>query len=131
MPYTTLIDTATLAAHLADPALAIIDCRFNLTDTEWGVGEYRAQHIPGAIYAHLDGDLSGVKTGSNGRHPLPDIDALAGTFGRFGVGEEVQVVAYDQDTGVYASRLWWLLRWLGHDTVAILDGGFAKWRAEG
>ena len=88
-------------------------------------------HIPGAVYAHLDHDLSGFKTGTNGRHPLPDPDTLARTFGRLGIGSSVQVVAYDQDNGMYASRLWWLLRWLGHDAAAVLDGGFAKWNAEG
>jgi thiosulfate/3-mercaptopyruvate sulfurtransferase len=83
------------------------------------------------MYAHLDRDLSGIKTGRNGRHPLPDPDRLAATLGAWGIDRSSQVVAYDQDTGMYASRLWWLLRWLGHDEVAVLDGGFAKWTAEG
>src|SRR5207248_7135263 len=82
-------------------------------------------------YAHLDRDLSGPKTGANGRHPLPDPQTLAATFGRLGIASGVQVVAYDQGNGMFASRLWWLLRWVGHDAVAVLDGGFAKWTAEG
>ena len=86
--------------------------------------------MPGAVYADLDRDLSGTKNGRNGRHPLPDIAALAATLGGFGIGPGVQVVAYDQDTGAFASRLWWLLRWLGHEDVAVLDGGFACWLAE-
>src|SRR5205814_2192354 len=89
-----------------------------------------AGHIPGAAYAHLDRDLSGPKTGTNGRHPLPEAAVAARTFGRLGITSGKQVVAYDQDNGMFASRLWWLLRWLGHDAVAVLDGGFAKWIAE-
>ena len=127
----TLIDPPTLAAHLDDPDLVVIDCRFALDDVKWGEQEFAARHIPGAVDAHLDRDLSGVKSGTNGRHPLPDPETLATTFGRLGVDDGVQVVAYDQDSGIFASRLWWLLRWLGHDAVAVLDGGFAAWLAEG
>jgi thiosulfate/3-mercaptopyruvate sulfurtransferase len=128
--FTTLISTAALAARLTDPALVVIDCRFRLDDEGWGAREYERHHIPGASYAHLDRDLSGAKTGANGRHPLPDPDTLARTFGDLGIASGVQVVVYDQDSGMFASRLWWLLRWLGHDAVAVLDGGFAKWIAE-
>jgi thiosulfate/3-mercaptopyruvate sulfurtransferase len=131
MAFTTLIDTATLASHLADPGLAIVDGRFALNDEAWGEREYAAGHIPGAVYAHLGHDLSGPPTGRNGRHPLPDPAALAMTLGRLGIGNDTQVVAYDQDSGMFASRLWWLLRWLGHDSVAVLNGGFAHWLAEG
>jgi thiosulfate/3-mercaptopyruvate sulfurtransferase len=131
MAFTTLISTAALASRLDDPAYLVVDCRFKLDDTQWGEREYAAAHIPGARYAHLDRDLSGAKTGTNGRHPLPDARSLAGTFGRLGVTRGVQVVAYDQDNGMYASRLWWLLRFMGHDAAAVLDGGFAKWTAEG
>lgn len=130
MPFTTLISTAALAARIDDPALAIVDCRFLLSDVGWGAREYEAAHIPGSVYADLDRDLSGKKTGRNGRHPLPDPAALETTLGRFGITSGIQVVAYDQDAGMYASRLWWMLRWLGHDAVAVLDGGFAKWTAE-
>lgn len=130
MSFRTLISTAVLAAHLDDP-FVVIDCRFKLDDEEWGRREYEAGHIPDAVYAHLGTDLSGPMNGTNGRHPLPDIATLTATFGRLGIAGGVQVVAYDQDNGMYASRLWWLLRWLGHDAVAVLDGGFAKWTAEG
>lgn len=131
MAYTTLASTDVLAERLADPAWAIVDCRFTLADETWGRREYLARHIPGASYAHLDRDLSGPKTGRNGRHPLPEPAALRRVFGRLGIGNNMQVVAYDQDSGMFASRLWWLLRWLGHDAVAVLDGGFARWLAEG
>jgi thiosulfate/3-mercaptopyruvate sulfurtransferase len=130
MSLTTLIDTNTLASHLADPEVVIVDCRYKLEDEVWGEREYLTRHIPGAAYAHPGHDLAGKKTGTNGRHPLPDADALQGTFSRLGIDAGVQVVAYDQDTGMWASRLWWLLRWLGHDAVAVLDGGFNKWIAE-
>jgi thiosulfate/3-mercaptopyruvate sulfurtransferase len=129
--FTTLISTAALSARLTDPAVVVVDCRFRLDDTAWGGREYERSHIPGAGYADLDRDLSGAKSGVNGRHPLPDPGALADKFGALGITSGVQVVAYDQDSGMYASRLWWLLRWLGHDAAAVLDGGFATWIAEG
>jgi thiosulfate/3-mercaptopyruvate sulfurtransferase len=131
MAFTTLIDTRTLADRLADPAFAVVDCRFSLDDERWGERNYVEAHIPGAAYAHLDRDLSGMKTGNNGRHPLPSTDELTATLSRLGIDQGIQVVAYDQDTGMYASRLWWLLRWMGYRAVAVLDGGFAKWTAEG
>lgn len=129
--FKTLISTGDLALNLAHPAFRIVDCRFKLEDVTWGERECAQRHVPGAVYAGLDRDLSGSKTGSNGRHPLPDPATLARTFGHLGIADGMQVVAYDQDNGMYASRLWWLLRWLGHDSVAVLDGGFAKWIAEG
>ena len=128
MPYRTIITTEALGTHLDD--FALVDCRFKLDDVGWGEEQWRHGHIPGAVYAHLDRDLSGPKSGTNGRHPLPDPEVLARTFGRFGISNQ-QVVAYDQDTGMFASRLWWLLRWMGHDSVAVLDGGFARWVEEG
>ena len=131
MAFTTLINSGTVADHLGDPSFAIVDCRYDLNDEAWGEREYRAGHIPGAVYAHLSHDLAGAKTPSSGRHPLPHPDALRHFFGRLGIASDVQVAAYDQDTGMYASRLWWLLRWLGHEAVAVLDGGFAKWLTEG
>ncbi len=131
MPLTTLISTDVLARHLTDPGFAIVDCRFRLDDTAWGEKEYAKGHVPGAVYAHLDRDLSGMKTGGNGRHPLPDPIELGLKCGTWGLRSDLQVVAYDQDSGMYASRLWWLLRWIGHRAVAVLDGGFAKWTAEG
>ncbi len=131
MAFTTLITTDALARFIDEDAIAIVDCRYKLDDEEWGTQQYAAAHIPGAAYAHLGRDLAGKKTGDNGRHPLPDPDALKRTFGRLGIASGVQVVAYDQDTGLFASRLWWLLRWMGHEAVAVLDGGFAKWIADG
>jgi thiosulfate/3-mercaptopyruvate sulfurtransferase len=131
MQYTTLISTDALAASLADPSLVIVDCRHNLSDVDAGEAAYRSAHLPGAFFLHLDRDLSGTKTGHNGRHPLPDRAALIDTLGRVGIGAHTQVVAYDQNAGMWASRLWWLMRWLGHDRVAVLDGGLDKWIAEG
>jgi thiosulfate/3-mercaptopyruvate sulfurtransferase len=131
MAFRTLIDTATLAQHLGDRAVAIVDCRFKLDEAEWGERAFAAGHIPGATYAHLDRDLCGPKTGANGRHPLPDVPRLVASFERLGIGDGLRVVAYDQDNGMFASRLWWMLRWMGHPDVAVLDGGFAKWVAEG
>ena len=129
--FKTLIEPSTLAAHLNDLTWVIVDCRFDLADPEKGEQQYREAHIPGARYAHLDRHLSGPKTGTNGRHPLPDTDVLSRTFGDLGISAGRQVVAYDADTGMYAARLWWMLRWMGHDAVAVLDGGLAAWQREG
>lgn len=131
MTFTTLIDVPALAAHLSDEAFRVVDCQFDLHNPAWGQHAHAAAHIPGAVHADLNRDLSGRPTGANGRHPLPDIDDLRRFFGRLGIDKGIQVVAYDQDTGMFASRLWWLLRWLGHDAVAVLDGGLARWRAAG
>jgi len=131
MTFTTLIDTGTLADHLDDPSFACLDCRFKLDDPAWGRLQYEVAHIRGAVFVDLDRDLSGEKTGMNGRHPLPDPTEFAGTLGRLGIDAAAQVVAYDQDVSIFASRAWWMLRWLGHERVAVLDGGFAKWLAEG
>ena len=129
--YTTLVDAATLAAHRTDPAWRVVDCRFELANPAAGAAAYAAGHIDGAVYAHLDRDLSGPRSATSGRHPLPEPAALAATFGRLGIGDGTQVVAYDDAGGSYAARLWWLLRWLGHDAVAVLDGGLVAWRAAG
>jgi thiosulfate/3-mercaptopyruvate sulfurtransferase len=128
---TTLLEPAELAVHLDDPDWAIIDCRFELANPEWGARAYAAGHIPHALYAHLDHDLSGARTPHTGRHPLPPPQALATTFGRFGIDTRVQVVAYDQGSGALAARLWWLLRWLGHAQVAVLNGGLPAWQRAG
>jgi len=129
--YTTLIGTDELARHLDDDDWVSIDCRFDLARPDWGAEVWAAGHIPGALYAHLDRDLSGPRTSANGRHPLPEPAALAATFSRFGIDAGVQVVAYDQGPGAFAARLWWLLRWLGHSRVALLDGGLAAWQRAG
>ena len=129
--FRTLIDPAALALHLDDPDWAIIDCRFDINDIAKGEVQYREAHIPRARYAHLDKQLSGPKTGANGRHPLPESDTLRRDLGLLGIGPDTQVIAYDADNSTYAARLWWLLRWLGHDAVAVLDGGYACWCREG
>jgi thiosulfate/3-mercaptopyruvate sulfurtransferase len=130
--FTTLISTTDLALHLDDGSFAIVDVRHDLAKPEtFGESQYRESHIPGARFAHMDRDLSAPKTGKNGRHPLPSPEACAALFGRLGIDAGKQVVAYDSGGGMYAPRLWWMLRWLGHDAVAVLDGGFAKWTREG
>ena len=129
--YRTLIDPSILVRHLADPDWAIVDCRFDIADTGRGERQYRYDHIPGAAYAHLDNHLSDRKTGTNGRHPLPEPSALRRDLSALGIGPATQVVAYDADNSTYAARLWWLLRWLGHAAVAVLDGGYARWCREG
>jgi thiosulfate/3-mercaptopyruvate sulfurtransferase len=129
---TTLIGTSELAARLGDPAVVIVDVRHDLAQPDaWGLAEYRKGHVPGARFAHTDRDLSAPKTGRNGRHPLPDPAACAAVFGRLGIDAGKQVVAYDQGVGMYAAHLWWMLRSLGHDAVAVLDGGYALWTREG
>jgi thiosulfate/3-mercaptopyruvate sulfurtransferase len=121
-----------LAARLHEPELCIVDCRASLQDVTAGGELYRRSHLPGARFADLVADLSGpVVAGTTGRHPLPAIDALVMRLRSWGVGNSSQVVAYDDAGGAFAARLWWLLRWLGHDSVAVLDGGFAAWVAEG
>ena len=127
--FTTLVSTDTLAAHLTNPDWLVVDCRFDLAQPAAGEGAYRAGHIPGARYAHLDRDLSSPITPASGRHPLPDPERFAATLSRWGVSAQTQVIAYDADNGTYASRLWWLLRWVGHRAVAVLDGGFKAWTA--
>ena len=131
MILTALVSTETLAQHLADPDWVVFDCRHDLTDPTRGPAEYEASHIPGARFLHLDEDLSAPKTGTNGRHPLPDPDVLMDKLGRTGVDSRKQVVAYDAQGGMVAARLWWLLRSLGHLPVAVLDGGWNQWIAEG
>ena len=129
--HTTLISTELLAEHLTDPSWLIADCRYNLNDELWGLGQYENAHIPGAVFVHVAHDLAAPRSGTNGRHPLPTVEDMAATFGRLGIAADTQVIAYDQEAGAFASRLWWMLRYLGHDAVAVLDGGFAKWTREG
>jgi len=129
--YTTLVDVEMLRAHLDDPNWLVVDVRHQLSDTGYGECAYAAGHIPGAVFLHCDRDLSGVMTGCNGRHPLPDPEQLAQRLGDIGIGAVTQVVVYDDAQGMIAGRLWWLLRWLGHDAVALLDGGLPAWQAAG
>lgn len=128
--FTTLLTSTELAHQLTNPHWAIIDSRFDLAKPDWGEAEYRLNHIPGAVYAHLDRDLSGPKTGHNGRHPLPDMSQFKIRLGQWGIDSLTQVVVYDQHNGMQASRLWWMLKYLGHEAVVVLDGGFAKWIKE-
>ena len=129
--HSTLISVSDLAAHLDAAGWVICDCRHDLADTGAGRRAYAESHVPGARFLHLDEDLSSPKTGRNGRHPLPDAGQFARRLGELGVGAEKQVVAYDASGGCYAARLWWMLRWLGHDTVAVLDGGWSAWVKDG
>ncbi|SAL57407.1 sulfurtransferase (cyanide detoxification) [Caballeronia choica] len=131
--HTTLISAANLAERLAAApgSVLVFDCRFDLAAPEAGEAAYAAGHVPGALYLHLDRDLSGATTGTNGRHPLPDRADLVAKLAGVGLNEGQQVVAYDAQGGMYAARLWWLLRWLGHDSVALLDGGLQAWEAAG
>ncbi|MFO1302626.1 MAG: sulfurtransferase [Burkholderiales bacterium] len=129
--FTTLVGTEDLEARLALPDLVICDVRHDLARPGWGLEQYASGHIPGAVFVDLDHDLSATKTGTNGRHPLPTPEQAAATFGRLGIAPDKQVIAYDQGGGAFAARLWWMLRWLGHEAVAVLDGGYAKWCAEG
>jgi thiosulfate/3-mercaptopyruvate sulfurtransferase len=122
---TLLVSVDDLAAH---PEWRIFDCRHDLSDTDYGPRAYAKEHIPGAFHLHLDRDMSGATNGRNGRHPLPSIEDFAARMSACGVGDDTQVVAYDNEGGIFAARLWWLLRWLGHDKVALLNGGLPGWR---
>jgi thiosulfate/3-mercaptopyruvate sulfurtransferase len=130
MTYTTLVSTADLAENIENPDWIVFDCRFTLTDPAAGKKKYNEGHIPGAIYAHLDDDLAAPVTSSSGRHPLPDVNSFADKLGQWGVDKNKQVVVYDDTFGAMACRMWWLLRWLGHDNVALLDGVYPKWLKE-
>jgi thiosulfate/3-mercaptopyruvate sulfurtransferase len=128
---TTLVSTEVLAQHLNAPDWVVFDCRHELSSPDHGRSEYMRSHIPGARFLRLDEDLSAPTTGKNGRHPLPDPGVLAEMLSRAGVDAGKQVVVYDAQAGMVASRLWWMLRWMRHRCVAVLDGGWSKWMAEG
>lgn len=128
--HTTIISATTLAQHLADPDWLILDCRFNLADTAYGERAYAQGHIPGAHYLHLDHDLSSPITPQSGRHPLPGVEVFSAKLRSLGLNPQSQVVAYDDCGGAMAVRAWWLLRWLGHEAVALLDGGFPLWQQQ-
>lgn len=129
-PFTQLVSVQEVAT-LATPAWRFFDCRFNLANPAAGREAYAAGHLPGAFFLDLEEDLSGPCSGLNGRHPLPDPQLLADKLGSLGVGPNTQIVAYDDAGGMFASRLWWLLRWLGHNRVAVLNGGIQAWAAAG
>ena len=131
MDYTTLLPAEILKGRLGDPGWVILDVRHDLFDLAAGRRAYEAGHVPGAQFASIDHDLSGAKTGRNGRHPLPARDALVARFRAWGIGSDSQIVAYDAQGGQFAARLWWLARWLGHRRVAVLDGGWPAWLAAG
>ncbi|MEQ1803801.1 MAG: sulfurtransferase [Burkholderiaceae bacterium] len=120
-----------LSQQRTQEPLTLIDVRFDLADVEAGRNAWRAGHVPGSLYWHLDTDLSRAKNGHNGRHPLPERADFARTLGRAGIAPHSRVVTLDAQGGVYAARAWWMLRWMGHDAVAVLDGGIAAWLAAG
>ncbi|MBL8385211.1 MAG: sulfurtransferase [Burkholderiales bacterium] len=126
-----LVSCAELAQHLDDPDWIVLDCQHDLVNHDLGRESYARGHIPGAHFVSMEADMAGVKTGRNGRHPLPTVEALERVFSRLGIGAGRQVVAYDNSQNNYAGRVWWTLRWLGHENVAVLDGGLGKWQAEG
>lgn len=129
--FKTLISVDTLKQHLGDANFVIVDCRFDLSRPEAGREAYFASHVPGAVYAHLDEDLSGVSGLSKGRHPLPSSQAMAVLFSRLGIDETKQVVVYDSSEGSVCARLWWMLRFMRHEGVALLDGGWLAWIGAG
>jgi thiosulfate/3-mercaptopyruvate sulfurtransferase len=129
--FRTLISVEDLSNHLDHSDWVVCDCRHDLTNYEAGRSAYSRAHIPASRFVHLDEDLSGPKTGTNGRHPLPHPRTLALRMGALGIANGTQVVAYDASGGYYAARLWWMMRWIGHDRVAVLDGGWEAWIAAG
>lgn len=131
MPFTTLINAATLQQHLDDPDWCVIDVRHDLGDLTAGLRAYEQGHLPGARFLAVETDLSGAKKGNNGRHPLPEREAFCACLNKLGLKSDFQVVVYDAHGGQFAARLWWLLKWIGHDNVAVLDGGVNAWLAAG
>lgn len=131
MPLRTLIGAEALAELLGDPRLRLFDCRFDLARPTDGRARYLEEHLPGAVYADLNRDLSASATASSGRHPLPAPAAFESRLRSWGVNADSLVVAYDDGNGMYAARLWWMLRWVGHDAVAVLDGGLRRWLQQG
>ena len=126
-----VIDPVAAAQRLSDPHTLVVDCRADLVDYGLGLRVYQAAHIPGAVQASLDAELSGPASVGTGRHPLPSPQQFAATLSRWGVKPTTRIIAYDQGPGAYAARLWWLLRARGHQAVQVLDGGWAAWTAAG
>ena len=131
MMFTSIISAEELKQVLADEQLVIIDCRFDLMNPEAGRQQYQQSHIPGALFADINTDLSGPPLTDHGRHPLPSVAALTDLFSSLGIHSTTQVIAYDDAKGAFAARLWWLLRYLGHESVAVLEGGWSAWQAAG
>lgn len=133
MAFTTLISASVLAAHTFDPNWVVLDCRHDLGNPDFGRDAYAQGHIPNAQFVQLDQDLSGDKINADGkfagRHPLPDRATFIHTLQRLGINQDTQVIAYDAHGGMFAARLWWMLRWVGHEAVAVLDGGLPAWQA--
>jgi thiosulfate/3-mercaptopyruvate sulfurtransferase len=125
-----VVEAQWLAEHLQDEAVCIIDCRFDLSNPSWGQQQYTEEHIPNAFYFDLDKDLSGKVTSHGGRHPLPDMELLIEKLSDAGIGQNTTVVAYDSQHGAMASRLWWMLTYLGHQKVYVLNGGFPGWKKQ-
>jgi thiosulfate/3-mercaptopyruvate sulfurtransferase len=128
--YSTIVSTSLLSTNIKNPDWLLVDCRFDLENPDWGHEDYLRGHIPGAVYAHLEKDLSGTVTPKTGRHPLPNPQKFIGLASAWGIDSSKQVIVYDTSSGSIASRLWWLLRCYGHQGVAVLDGGYKKWQAE-
>lgn len=126
--FTTLIDSQILHENLQKPDWVIVDCRFSLAQPQLGAQLYRYGHLSHARYAHLDADLSNRVTDFTGRHPLPDVRVLTEKLGKWGISNHTQIIAYDEGNGSMAARFWWLLRWLGHEKVAVLNGGISHWQ---
>ncbi|WP_434777164.1 sulfurtransferase [Neisseria sp. Ec49-e6-T10] len=128
----TLINAKTLQEEILQQKsrLIIVDCRHQLADVTWGQSAYEQGHIPNAVFLHLDHDLSGQKTGKNGRHPLPDKQDFVHTLGRVGIDNQTHIIAYDDGSMMYAARLWWLARFVGHEAIQVLDGGLPAWLAQ-
>lgn len=131
MSWTTLIDASTLKQHVDDANWRLFDCRCSPADAAVGRKQYREGHIPGARHADLDQVLAAKPGAKTGRHPLPERAELVGWLGDEGVNAATQIIAYDDSGGAFAARLWWLVRWLGHERVAVLDGGLDAWRKTG
>jgi len=129
--FNTLVTTEELAAHIDDPDWLIFDCRFTLTEAGAGRKNYAQAHIPGAIYVHLEEDLSSAISNTSGRHPLPDADSLSKKLSAWGVDNTKQLIVYDDAFGAIAGRMWWILRWLGHTKIALLEGGLPVWLRDG
>tara|TARA_B100001769_G_C22087150_1_gene586134 strand:- start:460 stop:1311 length:852 start_codon:yes stop_codon:yes gene_type:complete len=131
MSYKTIISAENLINSLQDENTLVFDCRCDIKDTTYGIQAYTEGHIPGSIYVNVDTDLASEKTPSSGRHPLPDADALSEKLSQWGLSSEKQAVIYDDASGAFAGRMWWILKWLGHKKVAVLDGGLGSYMSIG